>query len=57
MTISDEEALHLDLCKDYCNCGTPDPLMEGHTSNCPMNLSVEILLETEETLQIPKEVL
>lgn len=36
----------LQLCKDYCSCGTPDPL--DHTEKCPCSLPLDILEEVEE---------
>ncbi len=37
----------LDLCKDYCTCGTPDPYNCGHPEVCAMSIPVDILREVE----------
>ena len=42
-----DDVEHLSHCRDYCNCGTPDPLNEGHSDDCPAALSVEILREVD----------
>ena len=42
-----EDRTHLNLCEDFCDCGTPDPLYEGHAKSCLMSLPLEILMEVE----------
>lgn len=41
----------LDLCRDYCTCGTPDPYNDGHTENCAMALPISILREVESLVE------
>lgn len=45
----------LDLCHDYCSCGSPDPHNAGHSPSCTMTLPISVLREVESLCTLKSE--
>lgn len=47
--LTDSDLRELRLCEVFCNCGTPDPINDGHATTCPIvAIPWDILEEVDE---------